>query len=112
MNFGPNGSGQFWTSSSGPFPIPNALQSLFHQAITFWTIHVAEVYGVATGPRNLPLSGGTEQWHELNDGRSRTAVAMPALSLKSSLHNLADIRNIYMHALRRRDWYYKRIQEI
>jgi hypothetical protein len=69
MNFGPNGndpfwtsgSGPFWTSGSGPFPVPNELQSLFHQAITFQTIHIVEVYGVVAGPRNLPLSGGTEQ---------------------------------------------------
>ena len=53
MNFGPNGS--------GPFPVPNELQSLFHQSMTFRTIYMVEVYGVVAGPRILPLSGGTEQ---------------------------------------------------
>jgi hypothetical protein len=61
MNFGPNVSGPFWTSGAVPFPVPNELQSAFHQAITFRTLHKVEVCVVVAGPRNLSLSGGTEQ---------------------------------------------------
>jgi hypothetical protein len=61
MNFGPNGSGPFWTSGSGSFPVPNELQPAIHQAITFRTLHKVQVYTFVAGPRNLPLSGGTEQ---------------------------------------------------
>ena len=53
MNFGHNGS--------GALPVANELQSLFHQPTTFRTVHKVEVYGVAAVPRNLPISGGTEQ---------------------------------------------------